>query len=250
MRGLVLTVLFMWIGPLAYASECAVPGLARGGNWVQIQEIERAFRCVISELEELQRQQRSITELEKEVAALKRRIPSEYLNENGKITAIPGRLIGKATFVLDASRSGKPFSLPLAQNVIEDLCARTNCHVLLSMRVTGVFSDAAISQAAVGPCGFSYDLRSGRWTLASGCATGATGGTDGDTSATRSNVIMDAGQACLFADTEITSRPGQDPIRFGPDRSKGFFLTAVPDLRPDITRPYRCVLEVFRTSVF
>ena len=254
MRGMMLSVLLVLLGTTTQARECEVPGLGRGGNWVQIQELERAFRCVIAEIEELKRQQKQIAVLERQVAELRRRVPAEYININGKVTEEQGRLIGKATFVLDSSRSGKPFSLPLAQDVVEELCAEKSCHVLLSLSVSGVFSDEPLLKETIGPCGFNYDAGTGEWTLAAGCSVSGATGTDGDGGSAiaggDADIILTAGEACLLTDTEIRTRPGQPTVGFGPDRSRGLYVASVPDRRPDIARPYQCVLEMFRTGPF
>ena len=254
MRRAFLTVLISVIGTLSQAETCEVPGLGRGGDWVKIQEIERSFRCLIDEVETLKRQQRQIPVLEQQVAELRRRVPAEYVNTNGKVIFEEGRLIGKATITLDASRSGKGFSLPVAQEVLEELCARTSCHVLLSMTVTGVLSDALLDQSTSGPCGFSYKAPSGEWSLAAGCSAGEATGVDGDgaslTTGGAADIILSAGEACLFTDTEINSRPGQASNGFAPDTRRGVFLAAVPERRPDIKRPFQCVLEIFRTGPF
>lgn len=253
MRRLFLIMVMTLAGTSLQAEECEVPGLGRGGDWVKIKELERAFRCVIKEIETLKRQQSQIPKLEKQVADLRRRIPVEYQNTNGKVTAEPGRPIGKATITVDSSRSGKTLSLPIAQDVVNELCGGKSCHIIVSMSVTGAFSGTRTEGAVFGPCAFSYDAASGDWVRGAGCGGAAVLGTDGDgvsaSESGASNVIMEAGQACLLADTEIKSTPGQGQSGFGPDRTKGLYLIAVPDRRPELKRPFQCVLEIFRTGV-
>ena len=253
MRTLSLVIFLAFGTTAAHATECDVPGLGRGGDWVRIQELTRAFRCIIDEIEELKRQRLQIRELERAVADLQRRVPAEYLNDNGKVFAKPDRVIGKATISADSRPSGEALSISIAQDVIEELCAARTCHITLSMTVDGVLSNNTSERQSDGPCDFSYDSATGDWDRADGCSGGGVSGTDGDgqpaTGDAGADIILEAGQACLLTDTEIRTSPGQGASTFGRDRSKGLFLAAVPDRRPDLKRRFQCVLEIFRTGM-
>ena len=254
MRVLLLSIFLSLFAVASHAKECQVPGLGRGGDWVKIQELTRAFRCIIAEIEELKRQQIQIVELEEKVAELQRRVPAEYLNDNGKVTVEADRLIGKATIIADSRPSGETLSIPIEQGVIEELCAQSSCHLVLSMTVSGAFAGNTLEKNTVGPCNFSYNAATGGWVRAEGCSGGRATGVDGDgvpaSEETGGQIIVEAGQACLLTDTEISTSPGQGASTFGIDRSRGLFLVSAPNRRTGAKRRSQCVLEIFRTGMF
>lgn len=238
----------------AQARDCEVPGLGRGGDWVKIQELERAFRCIIEELEKIRKHQRGIDDLETDVEALLQRVPTEYVNDNGRITVDEGRRIGAASFILGASRSGNPSALAMDQSVVEALCARRGCDMVLSLRLRGVLSSEPVETTVLGPCNFSYDIETGIWRRGLGCTGAAAAGTDGNVSAasdkTGADVILQAAEGCLFTDAPVRTTVGNPGTAFGRDGARGVFLVAAPDRRPDLSRTFDCVLDLYKTGIF
>ena len=238
---------------VGFAEECEVPGLGRGGDWVKIQELTRAFRCIIDEIEKLKKQQSGIEKLEETVSELLRRVPTEYVNDNGRITSETDRVIGKASIILDSRRSGEGSSLPIEQSVVEELCAARSCQISLSLHVSGFFVKEPLEEILEGPCEFSYNPETGAWSRGLGCNGDTLLGFDGDGGANTADagvdIILETGQACLLSDADIKMMVGQAATTFGRDYSKGLFLIAAPDRRPDPTRPFKCVLEVYRTGM-
>lgn len=253
MRTLILTIVLSVSSAMAFAEECEVPGLGRGGDWVKIQELTRAFRCVIDEIEHLKKQQRDIAELEKTVSELLRHVPAEYVNDNGRITAEPDRLVGKASIILDSRRSGAPASLPIAQPLVAELCSARSCQISLSLEVSGASAGAPSETSVERLCEFSYTPETGAWFRSATCYGYGLTGWDGDGDATSAdageNVIFETGQACLLSDADIEIMLGQAGTTFAPDDARGLYLIAAPDRRPDLARPFKCVLQIYRTGV-
>jgi hypothetical protein len=253
LRPLIFAMVLSVSAGVGFAEECQVPGLGRGGDWVKIQELTRAFRCVINQIEDLKKQQRGLAELEETVAELLRRVPSEYINDNGRITTETDRVIGKASIILDSRRSGDSSSLPIEQSLIEELCSDRSCQISLSLQVFGVLTEEPLERIVERPCEFSYWPDTGAWFRSEWCHGEKLSGLDGDGSATSADagvdIILETGQACLLSDADIKTMVGQAATTFARDYSKGLFLIAAPDRRPDPARPFKCVLEVYRTSI-
>ena len=87
-------------------------------------------------------------------------------------------------------------------------------------------------------------------SVSGGRATGVDGDGVPASEETGGQIIVEAGQACLLTDTEISTSPGQGASTFGIDRSRGLFLVSAPNRRPGAKRRSQCVLEIFRTGMF
>lgn len=253
MRVFILACLLLFIAPPTQARDCQVPGLGRGGNWVKIEELTRSFRCIIAEIEALKKQKLKVEELERQVEALRRRVPTEYINNNGKVLVEPDQLIGKATIIVDARRSGEPRSLPIDQVLIEELCGARSCQIALALESSGALVRTSRSGFQQTLCQFLYVPQTGEWTVATGCTNPAGSGIDGDGSTsdddTGADTLLETGEACLFADADYRILAGQSAPSFLSDRSQGLFVISVPDRRPDLTVPFQCVLEIYRTGI-
>ena len=177
-----------------------------------------------------------------------------YLVENGRITLAEGWRIGAASFILGASRSGNASALTMDQSVIEALCTQRGCDMVLSLRVRGVLSSEPVETAVLGPCSFSYDAATGIWRRGLGCTGAPSAGIDGNVSAasdeTGADMILEAAEGCLFTDAPVRTTVGAAGTIFGRDRARGLFLVAAPDRRPDLSRPFDCVLDLYKTGIF
>ena len=231
----------------ASARDCSVEKAGFGDRSL-ILSMVKAVNCLNSEIASLKRRQ---AKLEKVVAGYERlfgELPAPYLNDNGEITSEPGRKIGRATYILDARRTGGASFVPIKQTVLEELCADRGCQLSLAIRVIGSFSKEPLESTIVGPCNFNYDSRTGAWLRGEGCSGGVLHGRDGNGTAGVGNggaeTIVEVGEGCLVTDAGVRRSVGTDPNILERDHALGLFLVAAPDLRTNGGRRFQCDLEI------
>ncbi|TMV07768.1 hypothetical protein FGK63_09895 [Ruegeria sediminis] len=206
------------------------------------------FACLLAEIRDLKRQQREMERTLRQFERLIGELPAPYLNDNGQITADPGRRIGSATFILNPGQTSSPSALPIDQNVLEELCAPGTCEVSLHFQSFGFLSDTPIQSTIVGPCNFAFDPLTGGWTRGPGCGGSTVSGVDGDggigNGGTGADIIVEAERACLLADAGIRKGVGTDHAFFEKDHAIGLFLITAPARRADGVRRFKCEVRI------
>lgn len=196
-------------------------------------ETREYLRCLEGELARLSREQaRLAAALEAQARALAA-LPADYANVEGRVTAVPGRPVGRAVFVVSSRRGAAAASLALDRAVVEALCARPGgCRIALAHQALEFgFANPRVA-TGVGPCLFAYDPAGGAWFRGEACGSPAARGIDGDGGATGTGggeVIAAAAGACLLADADSGQKSGADGPVLGRDAGPGFFLIAAPE---------------------
>ncbi len=239
----VLGVVAAWPRPV-FADNCnfRVEGIRALPDAVVL----RTLRCLVIELDRVQRENAALKRRLGEIESLLNELPAAFSNVDGVITEVPGRAIGTATFVLNARATGGANALPVTQRVLDEVCGtKGGCALSLVFRQIGLFNDAPKASVLTGPCQFTYMPKDRSWTLSEGCGTPGRSGVDGDRfasdAAERDSVILSSGGACLFSESE----PGRgigEADQFQPDQGPGFFLVAMPVRQPDGIRRFQCEL--------
>ncbi|MEM7719418.1 MAG: hypothetical protein AAF222_09445 [Pseudomonadota bacterium] len=239
----------------ASASDCSFA--VKGASAIPDAAVLRTLRCLVVELDRLQRENAALKErLRRENAALEKRLraaealltelPAAYSNIDGVITQDEGRAIDTATFVLSARSTGGASALPIDQRVLEEVCGtRVGCSISIAFRHISLFNDTPKDSTLTGPCQFTYAPDDGAWSIGGGCETGALSGIDGDRFAdedpTVEPVILGAQGACLFSES-APSRSVGESVAFQSDFSPGLFLVSLPLRQAAGIRRYQCEL--------
>lgn len=239
----VLLVLLVLTAGAARAEECKRPKYENK----MFYGLDAYVDCVNKRLAGLEKDkallQDRVDALEKLISGL----PGELTDTNGRVTRSGGGAVVRAAFSLDARSKQAAMDKRIDQKVLEQLCGE-GCNVTLSLTAVGLREGDPTPIYAVGPCGFQYKAKSGAWTLGQACGAAASG-VDGDGSlsdAPGGDVILTAGEACLFADSG--PRRGVDPEDqpLSSDRDKGLFLIADPALWTGSEQRFRCDLRITR----
>ncbi|MDH3263996.1 MAG: hypothetical protein OEM24_08365 [Paracoccaceae bacterium] len=206
--------------------------------------------CLLGEIAALRREEarlaRRVGELEAALAA----IPADYVNLDGKAEVPEGRPVGRARFVLSARQTGGTAAMALDMAVVEALCGGPGgCTLALARRALGLRRAEAGGAEGVGPCLFLYDPGNGAWFRAAGCDGGGAEGVDGDggpLSGTGSGgeILAEAGQVCLLADSDASPRLGPEATFLGGDHGPGLFLIAAPARGGETGSRFRCELDI------
>lgn len=207
------------------------------------------YECILREIERLKERQRALERIAADYERLKAEIPVAYVNDNGVVSVEAGRIVGQATFVLTARRTGKPASLLLDQGVVEALCSgRRRCRLSLSLRRPASLTGDGASGEVSGPCLFDYDPETGRWVRGSGCLGGQATGIDGNgverVPGAGAEIVAQAGAGCLLADADVRTFAAPEEEIFRRDHDRGLFLIAAPSLVGDPTGRFTCDLQV------
>ena len=204
------------------------------------------LRCLEGEVARLTRDQaRLAAAIEAQARALAA-IPADYANTDGRVTAVPGRPVGRAVFAVSSRRGAAAAALPLDRGVVQALCARPGgCRVTLAHQALGFGFANPRETTGVGPCLFALDEASGAWFRGETCGGPARRGIDGDGGATGTGggeVIAEAAGACLLADADSGRKTGADGPVLARDSGPGLFLIAAP--AGDGAERFRCELRI------
>lgn len=244
---LILCAILLTAAAEANARGCSLPS---GSSRIIQKDIPQwFFICLLKEIERLKKRQIKLERIISKHERLIGELPAPYLNNNGKVTAEPGRQIGSATFILDARLTGGISSLPVEHSILEQLCTTRQCRLSLVLRVVGFRKGETIESTLVGPCNFDYNATSGDWIRGTGCSGKAMSGRDGNgavgiTSGYGAEVIIEAGEACLLADANARKVVGAGHEFFERDHSMGLYLIAVTERRTDGVRRFKCDLKI------
>jgi hypothetical protein len=217
---------------------------------VQGREIHglRSFsECLVAEIADLRRQHAELQREIKELRSLLASVPGEIENRNGRVTLLGGDRVAQATYLLDARTRGDAAALDIDQQILETLC-ESGCLISLSLAAEGLREADPAQVAALGPCAFHYNRKSGAWALSGACGDPVSG-IDGDgipngTSGGEAIVAVDG--ACLLADSEPVRSVDAKAQTLGGDRAKGLFLIADPALWQGEESRFRCELKIAR----
>jgi hypothetical protein len=239
-----LLVLLVLTAGAARAEDCKRPQYE---NNMLIRGLDDFVDCVNKRLAGLENEkallQERVDSLEKLISGL----PGELSDNNGRVTRSGGGTLVRAAISLDARSKQATIEKRIDQKVLEQLCGE-GCTVTLSLTAVGLREGDPAPIFAVGPCSFLYKAKSGAWTLGKACGATASG-VDGDgalSDAPGGDVILTAGEACLFADSgpRRSVEPEDQPL--SRDRDKGLFLIADPALWAGSEQRFRCDLRIAR----
>jgi hypothetical protein len=206
----------------------------------------RTLRCLVTELDKLQRENAALKKRLAEVEGVIKELPAPYSNVEGKVTEEPGRAIGKASFTISARSSGGASALPIEQRVLEEVCGKSGgCSVSVAFRQISLFDAEPKDILLTGPCQFTYAADTGAWSIGSVCSEAPASGEDGDQSVTGDDdvdpVLLQAAGGCLLSESEPRRAVGQE-AGFARDHSKGLFLVAMPSRQVGGIRRFQCEL--------
>ncbi len=247
MRLVTICLIFLVAATAASARDCSV-NFRGEGSTDRVRILGAAVNCLNSEVNALKRKQARLEKTLAEYERLLGELPAPYINDNGTITAEPGRRVGRANYILDARRTGGAAFVPLEQSVVEELCADRGCQLSLAIRVLGSFSKEPLESMIIGPCKFTYNANTGDWLRGDGCSGEVLRGSDGDGTAgigdDGADIIVEAGPGCLLADAGVRKSVGTDPNILERDHALGLFLIAAPERRDGGGKRFTCDLEI------
>ncbi len=218
----------------------------RGAAALDDFDVLRTLRCLVRELDKLQRENAALKRRLDEIESKMTELPAAYSNVDGEVTREEGRAIGRASFVLSARSTGGANAMAIDQAVLEEVCGRRGgCAVTLGFRQLSLFDPEPKGSVLTGPCQFTYAAGSGVWSVGAGCGDAPSSGRDGDQKASSEladdPVIVEASGACLLSESEPARSVGQDGS-FTRDQRIGLFLVAMPSRQEDGIRRFQCEL--------
>jgi hypothetical protein len=228
---------------VAEARSCKLPELA--GR--DIRGLRSFSECLVDEIADLKRQQAEFIKEINDLRILLANIPGEIENRNGRVTHLGGERLAQATYLLAARSRESAVALDIDQQVLVTLC-ELGCSITLSISAEGLREADPAPVAALGPCAFRYNRKSGAWALSGACGDPVSG-IDGDgvpngTPGGEAIVALDG--ACSLADSEPGLSVDADVSSLGSDRAMGLFLLAEPALWLGAETRFRCELKITR----
>ncbi len=237
----VLLVLLVLVAGTAHAEDCKRPQYENK----MIRGLDDFVDCVNKRLAGLETEkaklQGRVESLEKLISGL----PGEMTDTNGRVTRSGGGALVRASISLDARSKQAAMEKRIDQKALEQLCGE-GCNVTLSLTAVGLREGDPAPIFAVGPCGFQYKAKSGAWTLGEACGAEASG-IDGNglpSDSPGGELILAAGEACLFADSGPRRSVDPEDQPLSRDRDQGLFLIADPALWTGSEQRFRCDLRI------
>ena len=110
------------------------------------------LRCLVNELAAVRRENDLLKRRLRDIEALMTELPAAYSNEDGVVTEVPGRAIGRASFVLSARSTGGANAMPVDQRVLDEVCGRSGgCAVSIAFRQISLFDAESKASVLTGP---------------------------------------------------------------------------------------------------
>ncbi len=244
----VLRIAFLAAGFLfccSFSAQAACSLELGPSGYIYERGLQDFVRCMNREMTALRRENARLRQRMDTLEAIAAEIPADYRNVDGKIEAVPGRAIGRASFTLNARLTGGAAALALDQHVLEALCGKSGgCLMTLGFRETGILGNTPGGAEVAGPCAFQYEVGTGAWVIGQGCGDIGKSGIDGDQRAAldaEGDVVASVAGACVLAESG-TKRAIGDESGFERDHARGLFLISLPSKQVDGIRRYQCTL--------
>lgn len=237
-----LTIFFVFEAVPALARDCRLPLRTEA-------EARDLVNCLLAEIHDLKREQVQLRRLIEEQARALQELPGDYRNDNGIVSRDRNRRLSTATVLFSSSEANSISGIKVAQDVLEELCAREGgCALSLTLRAEGHQASPPRDETITGPCLLNYTSQTGAWLSSGDCgAVEAKRGQDGDgvpTGDGGAEVIAEAGGGCLLADSNPNIRIGPGNNTLGRDHEMSLFVIAASDLRQNGSGRFRCELKI------
>jgi hypothetical protein len=236
-------ILLVFSATLAEARECKPPDIDNKN----IRGLRAFSECMILEVEDLKRENAKLRDEIDKIRKSLADFPGELQNTDGRVARRGGDRLAQASFSRVARARERATSLDIDQKAIVALCV-SGCLMSLSLVAEGLREADTAPIATLGPCGFTYNPKSGAWAMSEACGEPVSG-VDGDGvpgGSSGGEVIVAVGGACIMADSEPSLSVGSEAGKLGHDRAKGLYLVADPALFQGVEDRFRCELKITR----